>query len=84
MFENWGKLNIDSAAIYLHISMAVVSVADVCIQLFGDNITQTSTLCGRYWRDAKLYDIGGGTKEFISGSSAASFRKFTVSESIQG
>ncbi len=63
MFDNGFKSNTDSSAIYLHNSRAAVSVADECIQIFGGNGYINEYPCGRFWRDAKLYDIGGGTKE---------------------
>lgn len=37
--------------------------ADECIQLHGGNGYINEYVCGRLLRDAKLYDIGGGTKE---------------------
>ena len=63
MFDAGIKSNTDSAAIYLHNSRVAVNVAEECIQLFGGNGYINEYPCGRYWRDAKLYDIGGGTKE---------------------
>ena len=63
MFDAGIKSNMDSAAIYLNNSRAAVSVADECIQLFGGNGYINEYPTGRFWRDAKLYDIGGGTKE---------------------
>lgn len=63
MFDAGQKSNTDSSAIYLHNSRAAVSVADECIQIFGGNGYINEYPCGRFWRDAKLYDIGGGTKE---------------------
>ena len=63
MFDAGIKSNMDSSAIYLHNSRAAVSVADECIQLFGGNGYINEYPTGRFWRDAKLYDIGGGTKE---------------------
>ena len=63
MFDAGLKSNTDSAAIYLHNSRAAVSVSDECVQLFGGNGYINEYPCGRFLRDAKLYDIGGGTKE---------------------
>ena len=63
MFDAGIKSNMDSSAIYLHNSRAAVAVADECIQLFGGNGYINEYPVGRFWRDAKLYDIGGGTKE---------------------
>ena len=63
MFDAGIKSNMDSSAIYLHNSRAAVAVADECIQLFGGNGYINEYPTGRFWRDAKLYDIGGGTKE---------------------
>jgi len=63
MFDAGLKSNTDSAAIYLQTSRCAVSVADECIQIHGGNGFINEYPCGRYLRDAKLYDIGGGTKE---------------------
>jgi len=63
MFDNGLKSNTDSAAIYLNNSRVAVSVSDECVQLFGGNGYINEYPCGRFLRDAKLYDIGGGTKE---------------------
>ena len=53
----------DSAAIFLHTSRKAVALADECMQLHGGNGYINEYPCGRLYRDAKLYDIGGGTKE---------------------
>ena len=63
MFDTGLKSNVDSAAIFLHTSKSGVEIADECIQLFGGNGYINEYPCGRLLRDAKLYDIGGGTKE---------------------
>ena len=63
MFDQGVKSNVDSASVYLHTSRAAVKTADECIQLFGGNGYINEYVCGRLLRDAKLYDIGGGTKE---------------------
>jgi len=63
MFDSGVKSNVDSASIFLHTSRNGVDVADETIQLFGGNGYINDYPCGRLWRDAKLYDIGGGTKE---------------------
>lgn len=55
------KSNIDSASIYLHCSRTALSVADECLQLFGGNGYVSECRSGRIWRDAKFYQIGGGT-----------------------
>ena len=53
----------DSASVFLQASRVAVSLTDECIQLHGGNGYINEYPCGRFWRDAKLYDIGGGTKE---------------------
>ena len=63
MFDAGLKSNVDSAAVYLHTSREAVKLADECIQIFGGNGYINEYPCGRLARDAKLYDIGGGTKE---------------------
>lgn len=63
MFDAGIKSNIDSAAIFLQTSRNGVRVAEECIQIFGGNGYINEYPCGRLLRDAKLYDIGGGTKE---------------------
>lgn len=63
MFDAGVKSNTDSAAVFLATSRAAVKVSDECIQLHGGNGYINEYACGRFARDAKLYDIGGGTKE---------------------
>ena len=62
-FDAGVKSNMDSGSVYLQASRTAVSNSDECIQLFGGNGYINEYPCGRFWRDAKLYDIGGGTKE---------------------
>lgn len=62
-FDAGAKSNMDSASVYLQASRTAVALSDECIQLFGGNGYINEYPCGRFWRDAKLYDIGGGTKE---------------------
>lgn len=63
MFDSGIKSNIDSSAIFLHNSRHGVRVAEECLQLHGGNGYINEYPCGRLMRDAKLYDIGGGTTE---------------------
>lgn len=63
MFDNGVRSNMDSASIFLHCSRLGVEVADECLQIHGGNGYINEYDCGRLLRDAKLYDIGGGTKE---------------------
>ena len=63
MFDAGFKSNVDSSAIFLHTSRLGVALAEECIQVFGGNGYINEYPCGRLLRDAKLYDIGGGTKE---------------------
>ena len=63
MFDAGVKSNLDSASVFLTASRSAVAAADECIQLHGGNGYINEYVCGRLWRDAKLYDIGGGTKE---------------------
>ena len=63
MFDAGVKSNVDSAAVFLQASRCAVSNADECIQIYGGNGYINEYRCGRLLRDAKLYDIGGGTKE---------------------
>lgn len=53
----------DFAALFLAASKAGVDVALECMQAFGGNGYINEYPCGRLIRDAKLYDIGGGTTE---------------------
>lgn len=62
-FDSGVRSNMDSASVYLQSSRSAVQITDECIQLFGGNGYINEYPCGRFWRDAKLYDIGGGTKE---------------------
>jgi isovaleryl-CoA dehydrogenase len=63
MFDAGIKSNKDSAAVFLHNSRLGVKVTNECIQVFGGNGYINEYPCGRLYRDAKLYDIGGGTNE---------------------
>lgn len=63
MFDAGVKSNKDSAAVFLHNSRIGVEVTNECIQVFGGNGYINEYPCGRLLRDAKLYDIGGGTNE---------------------
>ena len=63
MFDSGVKSNMDSASVFLAASRGAVTAADECIQLHGGNGYINEYVCGRLLRDAKLYDIGGGTKE---------------------
>lgn len=63
MFDAGVKSNLDSAAVFLHNSKHGVDVTLDCMQLFGGNGYINQYPCGRLVRDAKLYDIGGGTTE---------------------
>lgn len=63
MFDTGVKSNLDSASVFLKASRSAVSGADECVQLHGGNGYINEYVCGRLLRDAKLYDIGGGTKE---------------------
>jgi isovaleryl-CoA dehydrogenase len=63
MFDAGVKSNTDSAAVFLHNSRAGVDVTLECIQVHGGNGYINEYPCGRFFRDAKLYDIGGGTNE---------------------
>ena len=63
MFDSGVKSNKDSAGVFLHNSKNGVDVTLECMQLFGGNGYINEYPCGRLVRDAKLYDIGGGTTE---------------------
>ena len=63
MFDAGVKSNLDSASVFLMASRSAVKAADECIQMHGGNGYINEYAAGRFWRDAKLYDIGGGTKE---------------------
>jgi isovaleryl-CoA dehydrogenase len=63
MFDNGIKSNKDSAAVFLHNARHGTQVALECMQIFGGNGYINEYPCGRIVRDAKLYEIGGGTNE---------------------
>jgi isovaleryl-CoA dehydrogenase len=63
MFDAGIKSNMDSASVYLQASRTAVKAADDAVQMFGGNGYINDYPVGRLLRDAKLYDIGGGTKE---------------------
>lgn len=62
-FDEGNKSNMNAAAIFLNSSRMAVRVTDECLQIHGGNGYINEYECGRLVRDAKLYDIGGGTKE---------------------
>jgi citronellyl-CoA dehydrogenase len=41
------------------------TIADGCLQIFGGMGFMNETLISRYWRDARLISIGGGTDEIM-------------------
>lgn len=53
----------DFASLFLFASQRGVEVSFECMQAFGGNGYINEYPCGRLVRDAKLYDIGGGTNE---------------------
>lgn len=55
--------NKDFASVFLFTSEQGVKVSLDCLQAFGGNGYINEYECGRLLRDAKLYDIGGGTTE---------------------
>ena len=57
------RSNMDTASCFLKASRDCVYMADENLQLHGGNGYINEYPCGRLLRDAKLYDIGGGTKE---------------------
>lgn len=63
MFDNEVQSNLDSGSVFLFASRGAVAAADESLQLYGGNGYINEYPCGRLLRDAKLYDIGGGTKE---------------------
>ena len=63
MFDAGIKSNVESAAVFLHASRSAVKCAEESIQILGGNGYINEYPTGRLLRDAKLYDIGGGTVE---------------------
>ena len=63
MFDSGVKSNVESAAVFLQASRSAVKCAEESIQIYGGNGYINEYPCGRLLRDAKLYDIGGGTAE---------------------
>ena len=63
MFDKGYKSNLDSASVFLHNSRHATEQTMEGIQIFGGNGYINDYPVGRLMRDAKLYDIGGGTKE---------------------
>ena len=63
MCDDGKRSNQDSAASFLLASENAVDVALESMQSLGGNGYINEYPCGRFVRDAKLYDIGGGTKE---------------------
>jgi len=63
MFDAGVKSNVDSASVFLHASRSAVRCSEEAVQIYGGNGYINEYPCGRLFRDAKLYDIGGGTVE---------------------
>jgi len=63
MFDAGVKSNMDSASVFLQASRSAYAAADEALQMHGGNGYINEYPVGRLLRDAKLYDIGGGTKE---------------------
>ena len=63
MFDNGEKSNMDSAAVFLHNSRHGTQVCLEAQQIFGGNGYIQEYPLGRFVRDAKLYEVGGGTNE---------------------
>ena len=63
MFDRGNTSNMNSAAVFLHCARVGVQVADEAVQVHGGNGYITEYEVNRLLRDAKLYEIGGGTKE---------------------
>jgi isovaleryl-CoA dehydrogenase len=61
--DNGNRTNMDCASVFLHNSEAAVEVTLQAMQALGGNGYINDYPTGRYIRDAKLYDIGGGTTE---------------------
>ena len=53
----------DAAAAFLFASERATAMASEAIQILGGNGYINEYATGRLWRDAKLYEIGGGTTE---------------------
>lgn len=62
-FDNGLKSNVESASVFNISSRNAVKNAEECVQIHGGNGYINEYPCGRLLRDAKLYDIGGGTVE---------------------
>lgn len=63
MADSGVRDNKDFASLFLFASQKGVNVSLECMQAFGGNGYINEYECGRLLRDAKLYDIGGGTNE---------------------
>lgn len=57
------RSNMNTAACFLKASRDAVALADECVQLHGGNGYINEYPCSRLFRDAKVCDIYGGTKE---------------------
>lgn len=64
----------------LFASRVATEVADRAIQVCGAHGTRVSSPFGRYFRDAKAYELAGGSSEVLKNTIARSLRK-AVSES---
>ena len=53
----------ESSSLYLHAGRVATELALECMQVFGANGYSQEYPCGRILADAKLYEIGGGTRE---------------------
>ena len=61
--EHVRQIRKDCAAVILYCAEKATWMAGEGIQIFGGNGYINDDPLGRYWRDAKLYEIGAGTSE---------------------
>ena len=61
--EHVRQIRKDCAAVILYCAEKATWMAGEGIQIFGGNGYINDYPLGRYWRDAKLYEIGAGTSE---------------------
>jgi isovaleryl-CoA dehydrogenase len=53
----------DCAAVILYAAEQATKAAGDAIQILGGNGYMNDCPAGRYWRDAKVFEIGAGTSE---------------------
>jgi alkylation response protein AidB-like acyl-CoA dehydrogenase len=73
--DSGGDFQRSSSAAKLLASTLATKVASMAVQVCGAHGTQETSSYGRYFRDAKTYEVAGGSVEILKNTIAKSFLK---------